>query len=481
MKKLVVTLIAILLLTAAGWAGSTWFIAGQVHQHSADLAAQLSELGMMEVSVQNYRRGFLDATFDTVLELPLPPSAKTAQGNAQPATPQVFRLTFANRVHHGPLLPGAAPGLALVETRLVDMAPGQEELRKVFTQVPQLKESLAVTRVDFSGTLHERFAIPAFTTNVDATAISWGGLRSDAAYSPQDKTLKANFDMSQLDVRDTDGSLSWAGANGSFDLAEALPLVYVGASKFTFNPMEMNFTSKESAQPQSMRMQSIKAVSDSSCDGKLVAVNQTLEFEGVDINGQTYGPGTYDIEMKNLDGEVLSQLQAQARQLMRDTKDNPEQMGGQLLALYTGMMSRLLQQNPEINLRKLHFATPQGDVDANLQLRFAAVPEASPASMATMLQGLDAQAEIALHETLVRQILSGQIHNQLVAARNAGKIPDTFTDDALAQMAKDQVSNQIETFLAQNLAVRDGERLKSQATFKQGELVVNGQNLPLFQ
>jgi len=51
----------------------------------------------------------------------------------------------------------------------------------------------------------------------------------------------------------------------------------------------------------------------------------------------------------------------------------------------------------------------------------------------------------------------------------------------LKSLAARQSEAQLEMALAQALVVRDGDMIRSSATFKQGELEVNGQPLPLFQ
>jgi uncharacterized protein YdgA (DUF945 family) len=473
MKKLFI-LIGLLLLGAAGWAGTTYVIGGKLQENHLAFVAQLAEITGLDISVQTYQRGFLSSRIETLVAIQILAQAATANNSAAPT----LRLTFENKVEHGPWLSKGGPGLALIETRLVKVAPGHENYSKLFDQVPQLKESLALTRIDFSGTLSERLSIPAFNGQFAEAEITWGGLTVNSRYSARDKTLTADFSLPQLDVRAEQGSLTWAGMAGNFDLIEALPLIFVGASDALIRPLEITLTPDGQELPQSIKLQGARVTSLSSCEGNLVSITQNLEIDGIDLNDQTYGPGRCEVEVKNLDGEVLGKIRAQFRKLLHD---NQQSSPDQLLAKSVSLYAELLKQSPEINLRQLHFATPQGNIDGSLQLSFDGSQSVDLENPAAMLQGLAAKAELALHETLVRQMITGSVLSKFMAARAAGQIPETFNDDELAAMAEQQVTTQIDALLAQNFVVRDGDRLKTEATFDKGELLVNGQSLPVLR
>ena len=100
------------------------------------------------------------------------------------------------------------------------------------------------------------------------------------------------------------------------------------------------------------------------------------------------------------------------------------------------------------------------------------------------MQYLDSALDLVADETLVRSALSAtmesQVKSQIEQARQAN--PELEIDESqVAQMVEQQLNMQLEMLVAQNFIERDGNRLKSHATFSDGELMVNGNPLPLLQ
>jgi Bacterial protein of unknown function (DUF945). len=92
-----------------------------------------------------------------------------------------------------------------------------------------------------------------------------------------------------------------------------------------------------------------------------------------------------------------------------------------------------------------------------------------------LIKHVDANVEMAVHETLLMGVMRMGIEQLLGAASGA----DAGAVDVDA-LVRQQYAEQVEPLLARNLIVRDGESIKTQASFAQGKLVVNGQEMPLF-
>jgi len=103
--------------------------------------------------------------------------------------------------------------------------------------------------------------------------------------------------------------------------------------------------------------------------------------------------------------------------------------------------------------------------------------------MLQYLQNIDATANLLFDETLVRVIALAQakssIQSQVAAARSMGQDLE-LTDEQIDAMALEQYDLQMEMLVAQGIVGREGKKLKTSMTFKQGELMVNGQALPIF-
>ena len=73
----------------------------------------------------------------------------------------------------------------------------------------------------------------------------------------------------------------------------------------------------------------------------------------------------------------------------------------------------------------------------------------------------------------------GAINEQVAVAKLLEQGTD-LTDEQIEEMALQQYEEQLLMLLAQKYIVQEGDKLKTSMTFKQGELMVNGEVLPIF-
>ncbi len=481
MKKLIVV-VMVMVLSVAVWAGATYVVGGQVESRYATLLEQYGHWGPFTLSSQSFHRGFLCSKAETVLELAV------AQGDQDTAVEPV-RLVLEHTLRNGPLPFGngpdgrfsLVPALAVVDTRLVSFTPEGDDLGKLLANAPELKDSFAISRVGLGGSVTSQLHIPPFENILDGNQVTWGGFTFEFKFVPGKKTLVGTLDMPQMSVRGDEGEISWNGFNGQFDLVEAFPMVYVGTSGVVFGTLDMDLPGKEGGEREVVQMKGFEVTSDSRCDGKLVHFSQAMKFDGLTVEGKTYGPGVCDIEARNLDGDVLGDFQSQVQEVYRGANSiDPEELLVQLLPLYSQLADRLLEGSPEMGIRRLHFVTPMGDVDGSVLVKFAGQPGLAMENPAALLQAIEANADVSIHERLVNTVVAGSLTDQLKAARDQGQTP-AYSDEEIAAMAAEQATSQVDVLVAQNFIVREGERIKASATFNGGQLVLNGVTLPLFQ
>ena len=475
MKKLVILLV-IILLCLVTWAGATYVVGSKIEANYTTLLEKYPRFGPVTLTGRNYQRGFLGSTAETVLHFKVPASA---QPEGQQDRPESLEIVLTHTLKHGPLA-GAAPALTLIETRLTEININGEPQDDFFNNIPQMQEPLALTKVGFDGTTQSHVQISPFTIEEDDGQITWEGFNMDSEYSPGSKTINGTLSTPGMKIAMPDGHMNWQGLSGHFEITEALPMLYVGPQEMTVGAFDMDFPSSSAAENKKISMDEIKITSDSQFDGKQVHYQQFMQFAGIDIDGETYGPGSIDIELKNLEAQPLSDFQAQVQEIYfgPDSLD-PDLLLARLLPLYSQLFVDLGTGEPELLINKLTFATPMGNIDGRAQVKYNGQGEEVLAVSGALLQNLEASADLAVDESLVSGIMAANISKKLTQARNDGLLPD-YSDEDIATMAEQQLQSQIEALLLQNLIVRDGQTLKSSAVFNQGQLEVNGQMLPLF-
>ncbi|OGR32757.1 MAG: hypothetical protein A2005_04965 [Desulfuromonadales bacterium GWC2_61_20] len=480
MKRNLVIALAFVLFCLVGWAGATYVNGIRLEKNFSGLVEKYGNLGILSVKLEDYQRGLLTAKTRTVVELKFPGGVPNSPAGEPAELPDKVQIVFEHFLSHGPLSFGSGLALARIETRIVSVSPGQAQFEQALQRFPQLKEPFLVSRVTYSGALESRMDVQAIETQIDTAQLKWGGFTAESVFSPRNKTLAGAFELRAFTARTPEAALAWDGANGHFDLAEALPLVYVGKNAFKLSACRVSMSNPETGEQNNFELKGLDVRSSSSCDGKLVQMEQAMTFAGLTMDGQTYGPGVLEIELRNLDGEGLSTYQQQILEVFgKSDTTSLDQLALQFLPVYSQLLAKMAEGNPQLNIRRLHFVAPQGEIDGQLLVSFNGGKEVSQDDPAALMQRVEASTELAIHERLVQLIAINSAEGQLKRARETGNLPQ-LSDAELAGMARQQASAQVEALLAQNLVVRDGDKLKTTASFRQGELVVNGQNMPLF-
>lgn len=474
MKKIIVFLI-IILLVIAGWACATYLVGGQVEKHYRDHLARFEKWGPVQLTSESYQRGFLSSKGRTLVELSVPAPA----GEEGEVETKTLKLTLEHRICNGPLPVGAgsfslAPKLAHIETRLVAAAAGEEDL---LAKLPWLGEIKDVSTISLSGRGRDRLLVPGLETTIEEEqlTINWGGLSGDTEFSMDLKELAGKLEIAALNMKDDEGSLQWDGARIDFDLYEAFPLVYLGTYQSSFGPLELDFATPGKGRKK-VRVEGVAIDSQASQNASTVEYLQTFKVARVDVDDAGYGPGELELALRGLDGEVLSRYQQDALGIYEQESFDPESMGLYMMQVYMRLLSGMIKGSPEIELRKLQIATPEGDFSGKLRLKLHGSEDLEPGNMPALLQQLEGQAQVTVDEKLVKTVLIGMISQQI---KNAYRQQDLSlpTDEEIAAQAAQQVEQQLEALIGQQFIERSEGKLQSKAVLNRGELKVNGNRL----
>jgi len=479
MKKLGGLFVLVILLIAV-WAGATYVVGGKVESNYFGLLQQHGDYGPLKLVDKGFQRGFCTSRALMMMEITLPSESDDPDGEDE-----VLQVTLEHTLHNGPLPLGAGgmtPALVTIETRLADVKYSDAEVADLFQELPELQQALGLTTVGFSGATHSQVTIPAFTKQDDNATLNWGGLSASMEYQPGAGTLVGDLAMPTMSLEMDDGSATMEGVSGDFDLVEALPQLYVGATNFSLRSFKMLF--KEGDQQKRLSVDDMAMVGLSRLDNSMMHVAQTFKLKSVVVDGDLYGPMVFDLEAKNLDGHALSDFQIQVQEQYRQAASfNPDEMAARVLPLYGDLLQKLVQGDPEMSIKQLYFDTPMGEADGKLRVKISGVqdmPQGMPGGLFSYLQYVDAAADVALDESLIKVVMAENMKSRMAAlAELTGEPP--MDEQQMEQMVEQQLQGQLDMFMAMNYIVRDGEKIKSKATFKAGELMVNGQVMPIFQ
>jgi uncharacterized protein YdgA (DUF945 family) len=460
----------IILLCVLAWAGGTYVLGGQVRNLYHSSLEGADTWGIFSLAADDYRRGFLSSQARTLVDLRL------LGGEGAPET---VHLVFDHRFRHGPLPGGfSLPALAEIETRLAEVRLDGVEEQGFFEHFPELEAAVAVTRVAFDGSARGHLRIPPLERHDSEGELKWQGLRLDAEAAPGGRALKGRVEMPGLEFLAEENRIELGGMRGEFDLTEALPRIYVGRSKMSLDGLEMEFPDGEDGRRRSFEFKAGKVTLDSRQEGERLHYRESLEFARLGMDDIFFGPLSVDIELRNLDGRALSDFMGQFQEAGRELAEvDPETRLIRLLPLYGELAMKLLAGGPELRIERLHLVAPKGEVRGGGRLGFAGEPSLFLGDFAALLQQVEAAVELGADEGLVRSVLAETMRAELQAQAAA---PAEYGAEEVERLPIESLEREIDNLLERNFVVREGGKLKTTASLKNGVFTLNGAALPIF-
>ncbi|MCU0971801.1 MAG: YdgA family protein, partial [Gammaproteobacteria bacterium] len=436
-------------------AAAPGFVGIQAQRDYESLVAQIESTGY-RVEEQSYARGWFRS--EARLRVGLP--AEAASG----AMADFPTLVLRSRVVHGPFL-GAERlplGLARIDTEI-----GLDD-RLLFTASPEPPVQLLF---GFGGAGELLLQVPARQTQLLDAQVSadFAGATGRIRFVSGRAEAQGYVAVPGLRVATADGGLTeLRGAR--LDLA-----IEPGPSGLPIGVWQMALESLKAGgpdAPEALLLQALAMKADSREQAGEVAVTAEYDAGVLVIDGERYGPLAIRLRFAHLPAAALVKLRDAVEDVRRSAVPQEAAAAMALLPL----VDDLLASDPLAALDRLQIDTPVGRIEGALEVRAVGLRLADAGRLGTLglLSKLDGKASFRVPERVVRGAFRQQALARLMAADQAeGK---RAAQEAEADRFADQ---QLATLLAQELAVKEGDRLATVATWRNGLLTVNGKTIPL--
>jgi uncharacterized protein YdgA (DUF945 family) len=356
----------------------------------------------------------------------------------------VSRFVVRHVLQHGPLIGTGGDffrnfGLARVQSTVEPwVADGSPE--SLFTQYPELSQATSDFTVGFDGRLEGDVLIPAMDRSMNAEQVTWDGLTLRAQVDPVSRSMRGELSMPGLVVKTGEGSIKFEAVSSKFDLSEVMPLVYAG--NINAGVATMNITPSDG---DAIHVSQLTLSSDSSCENALYQYSQTIGVQSVTVGESAYGPAFCELAGKNIDAQALSQFQSELQTLYRTMSDTEDLFYDRVGELYGILFTKVLAGTPELHMPRLQVVTPMGEMTGAFSVKLTSPVQGAALNPLLLLQHLEAGAQVAVHEELLKGFLRISL----------GQDGEPASDD-LEILVQLRYNEQIEPLLAQNLIVRTG-------------------------
>ena len=455
MKRFVV----LFLLLAAVLVAAPAVIGFQVESYYQQLVQQLGS-GGAQVVAREYRRGWFGAQGETRfrMEVPLHPDSNELR---------TLEFSLVSEIVHGPL---TSAGLNLAEIESEFRAEGEQLL-------PADYQATISTLIDIGGQGTTRIDLPAtrIPGREQRPAIQFDGMQGEMLFDAGFEQATARLVLPALTFEQSNGStLKLQGVQFDSRSHKDASGLMLGSGRFGIDRFDLDDTDKESQ----LQIRRLVVDAESSNRESGVAAHIRYGLESLTLNGKAYGPAEVKIGFANLSSRTLLEIQQSVEEI--NAQQLTEQQKG---AVLMGNALGLLKGDPKLFIETLRVNTPDGLIEGRLSLQSVGLQWQDIGNPPLMLGRLAGDAFLRMPQKLLRLMMRQKARADLLRQFEQRRLVDPDQEIPgemqLAEMAKRLSEQQLSVLLGQEILVREGEMIATEATLADGLLSVNGKTVPL--
>jgi uncharacterized protein YdgA (DUF945 family) len=404
---------------------ASWVIGGQIDSIFERQYAQLKDNPFVDIVERKTQRGIFST--DEVTTFALKPEF-TEQFEIQNAgapvqvPPKPVQFVVRTRINHGPMPAFSGIGLASAHSELELDNP---LIKKLYAG----KSPLTVdTQIDFAGAGREQVRSPAVEGSVDGIEqLAWGELAVDIDFNNDFSVWNMQGVWPFLKARGTNGSDQFEMKGLAMEgrqtrLSADKPDLYTGPFKISLQSFESQ--SRDAERPP-MLLEKLVFKSDVKESAGFIDVFAGYEVNSMRVGEQVFRAAHFDLALRHLESAALADL----NKVSNSMNSSSESMDMEQIKPLLRPLQVLLENSPEIAIERMGMSTPQGDIKASALVR---LPNANVGNLETAAENpmllmslatvLQADAQIALPEVLLRENLTAQQTEMLAAMVQAGYV-----------------------------------------------------------
>jgi uncharacterized protein YdgA (DUF945 family) len=226
-------------------------------------------------------------------------------------------------------------------------------------------------------------------------------------------------------------------------------------------------------------MDGLRMTASSQALTDVVNYSMALQIDKALTDDTSYGPGTFELEVRKLDAASLAELQ----QIFKELEDqfphrSMEEINQMMLAKYSEILPGLIKKSPEIEITQLSLKTTDGDFLGKAKIIFDGTNAAAMSNPLFLLSAVTAHAEFTITDRLLHRIHESSHRKKIIAAVRQGRA-EPLSDEEIKALAQVRSKESLAALVAQNVLVHEDGKYKASADYEQGRMMLNGRPLTL--
>jgi uncharacterized protein YdgA (DUF945 family) len=482
MKKTVgITVISLLLFILASWAVAAYFFGLQAQKQYHLMLQQAAESGYVKATERSYDRGLSGSIARTEIEIQAPAGQGASGNDAEGSRP--LRFTLVHDIKHGPVPFGAAPNgelqtkplQAIIETKLDGAPEAQGDLKEILSSIPELALMRHITTIYLAGDGEALLEVPAFNRLVgsdEEVNLDWRGLTARMTFSAGLKKMKGSMHASGFEAKNEGNSLSIGGIESSFAVHSEVSGVALG--DMHFNVADLELAGGETDDGDHFALSNLRADVSNSALNDALNSSFTMHVDRVSVGAAAYGPGVFELEIRKLDAASWAELQRMLQEINASRLQYSEsELMSVIATRFSEVLPRLVKNSPEIEIKQLGVKTNDGDATGRLKISIDGSKGAALLQPFALLSAVSVQAEASAAENLLRKVLTFYYQKQLSEEETG------LDEEGSNKLAQSLTVRQLDALVADEFLVRQNGSYSAAASYRSGQIVFNGRNVPL--
>ncbi|MCL9685254.1 YdgA family protein [Legionella maioricensis] len=432
--------------------------------------------------IEQYNRGWFSSDAKIKWRLHIPERVVTGDdGKSQTVAAQDYQMEMPVKIHHGPFIYANNRirfGMGYAETVFAFPEQYNQKFDETFSKdstKPQLDLNIFVNYLNKSTV---ELSLPSFKliSKDGGGHFDWMGMNSKTKMSSDMGRVEGDIVIDGMTMSKDDTKVTLGQVSSDFNLHQTPAGLYLGDAKFSLPNFDVTVKDKKM-----FEIRDFTVSSDSDIQDKLFSTHFNVSVKSVVANGLNYGPGELEVSLRNLDAEILADINKQATAMQNGTDAERQKA---MMALLPEV-PKLFNKGAEFEISKLSLKIPEGVIEGNL---LVSLPQGDSSNPFEMLQKIQGNAKLRMPKILVKQLMQQSVMQQMskqpdmqqaliqqMQSTQQGSQPQaTQPPPSQEQLAAMQADKQIGAMEQNGLITSQDSDYVTEVKLEQGKFSVNG-------
>lgn len=466
MKKLIGLVVILAALVLGGC-----YVAGIITERTVKHnLIMINKSNGLYVNLVEYHRGWFTskAILDWRLHVP-EHNIKTAEGTTDVIPPQDYEMNMPLNIHHGPVIVANKSvkfGLGYASTNIIVPDQYKEKFNTKFTSdstQPHLNLNLFVTYLTNS---QIELDVPSFKLIAkEGGQFDWMGMDSSITITSDVNKIKGDLKLKGMQFKKDDMTAIVGEVSSDYDLHQTTLGLFLGDANMSSPSFIVNNKDKKI-----FEINDFDVHSSSDIDDGLFNMHFKTTVDKIMSDDKSYGPGTLEMAIRNLDAVVLGHINEQINAAQQGTDQEKQQVFIQVVP----ELPKLLSRGAEFEISELSFVMPEGTIEGDLSILLPKLENANPFEL---MQKIEGNGKVRIPSPLLKLMLDqsnkSKVEQQLALTTKDGNVTVATAEDK-NQQVNTQTNLQIQSLVQSGFLVQDGDYYVVNVVLKQGKFEVNG-------